>query len=179
VYKKRVYKTHVWLQRRDDEPVEIRIARKHPDIQWNKVWTNLQAAPVTIEVKDIWYKAIHDILPTNNRLADTRIIDKDKCAVCAQRDTVIRRITTCGEGPVLWNRTRVMIGVYAANGPQRNPPSVDSTSRFPSMASTKTCDITMADSLTCALLPAGRKETVPQRLHEFPPQEQMATIPTH
>jgi hypothetical protein len=121
VYKTRLYKTQAWFQRKINESMEMRIIRKYPDIQWNKVWKNLQAAPVTIEVKDTWYKAIHDILPTNKRLADARIIDNDKCAVCSQRDTVIHRITTCGEGPVLWTRTRVMMGYMLRMDPKRIP----------------------------------------------------------
>jgi hypothetical protein len=85
------------------------IVRKYPDTQWKRVWAKLHVAPVPMEMKDTWYRAIHDIFPTNSRLADTRIIGNDKCAACAQ-DTVIHRITTCGESPVLWNRTKVLMG---------------------------------------------------------------------
>jgi hypothetical protein len=117
----RLYDTQLWLQRRDDAPPEMRIERKFPDVQWSKVWTNVHTAPVDVELKDTWYRAINDILPTNNRLADAQIVNSDTCIACAQRDTVCHRINSCGACPVLWNRTRTMMGYMMRTDPRHIP----------------------------------------------------------
>jgi hypothetical protein len=50
-------------------PTEMRIVKKFPSTAWNQVWKNLHGSPVSDEINSTWYKALHDIIPTKDRLA--------------------------------------------------------------------------------------------------------------
>jgi len=47
----------------------MRVTQKHPSILWTRVWTTLHAAWASERLKSLWYTVIHEIVPTNERLA--------------------------------------------------------------------------------------------------------------
>ena len=61
---------------------EMRIIRKYPDTLWERVWKNLHVAEVPGSVKSTWYRAIHDIFPTKERLAAFGLTDTSSCVHC-------------------------------------------------------------------------------------------------
>jgi hypothetical protein len=84
----------------------MRIVRKYPELPWTRVWRNLNAAGLPDTIKSTSYAATHDIIPTNERLAAIHPVPNMTCSLCGATDTLQRRITECGEGPVMWNWTR-------------------------------------------------------------------------
>ena len=53
--------------------------------------------------------AMHDIVPTNERLAAIHLKTTTSCARCGATDTLLHRLTECEEGPVIWAWTRARI----------------------------------------------------------------------
>ena len=52
---------------------DMRITQIHPDTSWNRVWHNLHAVWTFEEIKAVWYMAIQDVIPTNDRLEKIRL----------------------------------------------------------------------------------------------------------
>jgi hypothetical protein len=90
-------------------PTEKRIFKKFPRTAWNQVWKNLHASPVSDEINSTWYKALHDLIPTNDRLAAINLTDASVCSSCGRSDSLQRKITECGEGPVIWTWTKNLL----------------------------------------------------------------------
>jgi len=65
-FKRRIYNILHMLTINGSQPTEMRIVRKFPRTAWNQVWKNLHAGPVSDEIKSTWYKALHDLIPTND-----------------------------------------------------------------------------------------------------------------
>jgi hypothetical protein len=86
------------------EVPEMRIVRMWPNEDWTRIWMNVHEAPVTATVKVTWYKAIHDLLPTHERLHKIRLAPTDRWGQCNE-DTLTHRLTDCGEGPQIWEWT--------------------------------------------------------------------------
>ena len=53
----------------------------------------------------MWYRAIHEVLPTNERLHGMKMSPTESCKKCG-KDTLIHRLTECGEGHFMWEWTR-------------------------------------------------------------------------
>jgi hypothetical protein len=104
------------------EPNEkgMRIEKDWPDTNWSMVWGNLWAPPVPDSTKVAWYRVIHDIVPTRERLHAIRLAQTDLCPTCHVKDTLTHRITGCGEGNVQWQWTRKRLAVML-----RTVPAVD------------------------------------------------------
>lgn len=60
-YKRRIYTTIIILLRETPELPEMSDQRLWPNIEWVRVWHNLHTAPVSDDIKMIWYRAIRDI----------------------------------------------------------------------------------------------------------------------
>ena len=67
-YKKRVYWMLGKMAEAGNPPRIMRIRHLHPCADWARIWENLHACWTTEVVKANWYRVIHDILPTNERL---------------------------------------------------------------------------------------------------------------
>jgi hypothetical protein len=65
------------------------------------MWRNLWEAPITM-TRATWYKAIHDIVPTNQRLHTIGIAPTDNCGHCGERDTLTHQILESGCGLEQW-----------------------------------------------------------------------------
>jgi hypothetical protein len=98
-YKRRVYNTLHHISIMVSGLQELRITKLWPHTDWNTVWTSIHCAPVPGGTKAAWFKVVHDILPTNVRLHNIRISPTHKCSHCGRLDTVLHRLTECGEGP--------------------------------------------------------------------------------
>ena len=102
-------------------PSEPRIVCKHPENNWKPIWTNLYTTGLTDTLKSTWYIAIHDLIPTNDRLAAIHLTDTHNCSRCGQPDSLQHRITDCKEGPTIWNWTREKLGLILRMDPRHIP----------------------------------------------------------
>jgi len=101
-------------------PQEMRIARLWPQSDWQKIWENLTTALISEADKAVWYRTIHDILPTNERLYRIKMSPADGCKECYKRDTLMHRLTECGGQP-MWEWTRKVIARMLRTIPARIP----------------------------------------------------------
>jgi hypothetical protein len=62
-------------------------------------------APVIPTSKGEWYRIIHDLIPTNERLHKIRLSPTERCTLCNEKDTLQHRIIECGEGTKTWEWT--------------------------------------------------------------------------
>jgi len=70
----------------------MRIETLWPGTDWERVWRNLWLAPIPGDKRTTWYKIIHDIIPTKERLHKIRIARDDKCRLCGDTDTLRHRL---------------------------------------------------------------------------------------
>jgi hypothetical protein len=100
----------------------VRIMKKNPDIPWTRVWKNIHTPGLPDIIKSVWYEAIHDIIPTHQRLATINMVPNRICAICSDNDTLAHRISKCNEGPVIWNwikaRMAAILRVHPTNIPE-------------------------------------------------------------
>jgi hypothetical protein len=104
VYKARIYST---LRTMDESNVinqEMRITKLWPQVNWGMIWENLRLAAVHGSDIATWYQVTHDIIPTNTRLHRIYMSSTDTCTECGNRDTLVYRLTECGEGAQLGTR---------------------------------------------------------------------------
>ena len=80
---------------------EIRVKEKsrteninHSKI-WKDIWKNLNFKYIPIMDRNIVYKFIHEILPTNKRLFQMKIKDSPNCKFCSSEDSNIHKFYTC------------------------------------------------------------------------------------
>jgi hypothetical protein len=68
-----------------------------------------------------WYKVIHDILPTKERLQRVNITATDQCSQCQAKDTLQHHLLECGDGQQIWRWTQgriaIMLRMNAKNIP--------------------------------------------------------------
>jgi hypothetical protein len=100
---------------------KMRVTKKWPHIDCARVWDNLSATPVPGSTRIAWYRVIHDILPTNERLQRIRMVQTDTCRNCKMTDTLEHRITACGAGRVLWEHSKNLIAQMLRTTPHRIP----------------------------------------------------------
>jgi len=77
---------------------DVRIMTQHPTTPWSKMWGNLHAIWSSEELKAAWFMVIHDLIPTNDRLAKIQRNTSNNCQHCGRVDTLIHRLTECSEG---------------------------------------------------------------------------------
>jgi hypothetical protein len=116
--KRRPYEVLLKMDQTTTQLNEIRILRKYPTIPWTRVWKNLHAARLPDTITSMWYAAIHDIIPTHERLAAIHLVPNETCQRCGAQDTLQHRITECEEGPVIWNWTRTRFAALLRMHPQ-------------------------------------------------------------
>ena len=67
-----------------------------PYRNWARVWGNLSAAPVPESTRIDWFRVIHDLIQTNERLQRIRMVQTDICRKCTMKDTLEHKIKACG-----------------------------------------------------------------------------------
>jgi len=105
-FKRRIYKVLLTLTNNANVPSELRIVRKFLGVEWERVWKNLHASGVPALTKSRWYASIHDVIPTNDRLAAIWLTNSGACSKCGHPYSLQHRIIECGDGPIIWNWTR-------------------------------------------------------------------------
>jgi hypothetical protein len=116
-YRRRMYDLMVTILQAEATTKGMRVEKLWPGTNWDRVWTNLWAAPVPDSIKDTRYRVIHDILPTRKRLHTIRIAATDFCSTCNEKDTIQHRIIEYGEGRVKWTWTRGRLAVMLRKDP--------------------------------------------------------------
>jgi hypothetical protein len=99
----------------------MRITSKHPATLWEKVWTYIHHPALSDSIKSIWYAVVHEIVPTNVRLAAKCITDTDRCPRCAMLDSLPHRIVACQEEDGIWEWTRGKIAQILRIDPRQAP----------------------------------------------------------
>jgi hypothetical protein len=92
LFKHRIYGALREMAANSEGATEMPIIRNYPTTCWVKVWKNLHTVEASDSVISTWYQAIHDIIPTNERLATSRLTDTILCARCRNTDTLQYRI---------------------------------------------------------------------------------------
>jgi exonuclease III len=72
-FKRRIYEVLNNMDRAKYGIQEPRIVRNNPGMPWRRICTNLRYPVVPEMVKSAWIAAIHDIVPTNDRLASIHL----------------------------------------------------------------------------------------------------------
>ena len=107
-FKNRLYGVLLTIVTTGNGTRELRIARKYPGIAWQRVWTNVHTNGLSNPTKSTWYAAIHEIIPTNERLAAIHLTTTTSCVRCGATDTLLHCLIACEKGPVIsaWTKTR-------------------------------------------------------------------------
>jgi len=75
----------------------------------------------SMEKSAAWYKVVHDILPTNERLYTIRMVPTDMCQKCARTETLLHRLTECGDGGQIWTWKKQRLAWILRTIPERIP----------------------------------------------------------
>ena len=76
---------------------------KYSNTNWKRLWLNLHTTWISDTQKSTWYMVVHDLTPTNDRLAAVNLTEMNRCITCGAVDTIQHRLTQCGESQVIWN----------------------------------------------------------------------------
>jgi hypothetical protein len=93
-FKKRLYGVLKTMAVNKRGILEMRVISKYLAIQWEKVWKNIHHTAIPDTIKSTWY-AVHEIIPTNEHLADKHLADTDQCPECNVLDSFSHRIIEC------------------------------------------------------------------------------------
>jgi hypothetical protein len=120
----RIYNILRTLHKALYEPCKMRIETIHvyPNSPWHTVWRHLHDAWVSEDIKSVWFLTIHDILPTKERLARIQERDTNQCTHCDQPDTILHRLTQCGEVSDIWHWTRLRMALMLRMDLRHIPP---------------------------------------------------------
>jgi len=78
-------------------------------------------APVPENTRCLWYRIIHDIIPTNVRLPGISMVPSDTCRRCTATDTLEHRLIACGEARTIWQYTINLLARKLRTIPSRTP----------------------------------------------------------
>jgi exonuclease III len=120
-FKTRLYKVILTSINAAVSPQEMRIQKLWPNIDWPNTWKNLKEAPISDDTRCLWYRVIHDIIPTNCRLHRIQMTPSDTCRWCPESDTLEHRIISCRQGVQIWNHTKTLIARMMRIDPKHIP----------------------------------------------------------
>ena len=72
-YKRRIYVTLRALYIAVSPPQRMQVESIWPNADWRRIWENLTQTPTSEADITEWYKVIHDIIPTNERLQRIKV----------------------------------------------------------------------------------------------------------
>ena len=121
-WRKQIYGTLMEMTRAARRDDGVRITTLYPNTAWDTVWKNLDETWVTPEIRSTWFQVIHDLIPTNVRLARIRLCDNEICPRCGGRDTLIHRLTECHDAAAIWKWTRERLAMMMRTNPRYIPP---------------------------------------------------------
>jgi hypothetical protein len=99
----------------------VRIMTMHPTEPWDTVWENLHDVWRPVKVQSTWFQVIHDLIPTNARLARIRLRDTDKWPLCGRTNTILHRLKECNDMADIWACTRACIAMMLRTAPGISP----------------------------------------------------------
>jgi hypothetical protein len=105
----------------ETKPPNMRIERLWPTSEGPRVWKNLWTVQVTDSTKTTWYKIIHDIVPTKERLHKIRIAPTENCHLCVRKDTLLHRLAECGDGRYQWEWKKKRLAIMLRTDPRWTP----------------------------------------------------------
>jgi len=108
-FRRRIYETIRSMHSNVERSDEMRIVRQYPQVNWQRLWANLHTAGISDEQTSIWFTVIHDLIPTENRLATIHLADTNQCNSCGDDDTLQHRLTQCGVSKMIRCCTRERI----------------------------------------------------------------------
>jgi len=91
---------------------------QHSTASWSKAWGNLHAVWSSEKIKAACFMGIHDLIPTNDRLAKIQRSTTNNCQHCGRVDTLIHMLTECSEGADIWRWTRSRIAIILRMEPK-------------------------------------------------------------
>jgi hypothetical protein len=106
VYKKRIHNTMAIIVKAGSATPVMRVAWRWPQVDWKTGWENLRDTPVLETTRVAWYRVVHDIIPTKERLHRINKSPAEACRHCGKTDTIGHRLTDCGDGSRIWNWTK-------------------------------------------------------------------------
>jgi len=92
-----------------------------PHADWQAIWKKLTETPTSEADIAVWYKVISDIIPTNERLHRISMAPTDICKECNNKDTLLHRLTECGESKTIWDLTQKAIATVLRTSPSNIP----------------------------------------------------------
>jgi len=101
----------------------MRVSRLWATADWASVWSNLHGTPVPEHIKMDLYGAIHDIMPTQDRLNRINMAETIPCRHCNATDNLSQRLVECGEGQVIWEWTRERLATMLRTNMRHIPDS--------------------------------------------------------
>ena len=87
-YKRRIYNTMITLLRETPDLPVMQITLLGDNTDWSTVWSNIRETPVDEDIKKDWYRAIHDIDPTQDRLSIINMAATNLCRQCNATDNL-------------------------------------------------------------------------------------------
>ena len=120
-HRRRIYEVLLKLLHAEAQPIGMRVERLWPDTDWDVVWKKLWTTPAPESIKASWYRIIHDIVPTRERLNKIRITLTDQCRSCAEKYTLRHHILECGAGRYQWGWPRQGVALTLMTEPRWVP----------------------------------------------------------
>ena len=120
-YKLRIYETLRALSIAETPQQKMRVETIWPNADWRQIWDKLMQATTSEADKAEWYKVVHDVIPTNERLHRIKITSTALCGDCGTRDTLLHRLTECGERLPNWSWLRGIIARMLRTSSTRIP----------------------------------------------------------
>ena len=101
----------------DEAAVTPRVEALRPSADWDLAWSRVAAKVLPQDVRASWFAAVHDVLPTNERLHSIAWarVDSPLCRRCGQLDSLLHRLAECGPGRrSIWRWTARRVADLAA-----------------------------------------------------------------
>jgi hypothetical protein len=87
--KARVYETLRMIKLTTEPPRNMRITVMYPTTDWERACANLHATWAADAIEVNWFKVIHNILSTNERLHAIRLVGLPRCSNYGEHDTAV------------------------------------------------------------------------------------------
>jgi hypothetical protein len=98
--------------------VRPRIQRKQPAHEWWRIRQNISGQQLSTTIHAMWFRAVHDIIPINERLYRIRLRGTSMCQTCNQTDTTFHGVVSCLGARDIWHWTRFRIALMLRIDPQ-------------------------------------------------------------
>jgi hypothetical protein len=114
---------------------DVRITLLYPTTDWDRVWSKLRATWAADAIRAKWFRMIHDILPTNERLHTIRLTDSVVCSTYGERYNHAQDNKMWGGAGNLGMEKTYRLDI--AHGSGLDSPRVDPSTAVPYMATTR------------------------------------------